>query len=124
MPSIFEFYGWLFEGILWIPIIAILLLVLVGAGYVAFYAVGFVFAVLGFGSPIFVPLFIYLASIYESLWFPWLAAISGIFGLIIWPVVIYTHFEDKSKKRIKPKKTSQKRSQAKRLSAKTSSFSA
>lgn len=104
MPNIFEIYDWLFEGILWIPVIAILLLVLVGVGYAIFYVlywpvcVGL--AVWALGSPIFVPLFIYYAGISESLWFPWLAAISAILGLITYPALIKFFFkkEDKAKK--------------------------
>ena len=113
MPDIFEIYGWLFTVILWIPVIAILLLVLspvlfgvglalYGVGYVAFYAVGFVLLVLALGAPILVPLFIYLASIYESLWFPWLSAIFGFFGLFNYSMFIWALFEvkkeDKAKK--------------------------
>ena len=74
MPNIFEIYGWLFEGILWIPVIAILLLVLspvlFGVGYALYWAVCVGLAVLALGSPIFVPLFIYYVGISESLWFP------------------------------------------------------
>ena len=106
MPDIFKIYEWLFEGILWIPVIAILLLVLspvlFGVGKVLFYAVGFVMWVLGGGAPIIVPLFIYYAGIYESPWFPRLAQISAILGLFIWPACIYSYFEckkeDKAKK--------------------------
>ena len=58
--------------------------------------VGYPLAVLAIGSPVLVPLFIYYAGISESLWFPWLAAISGFFGLFVYSVIIYTcFFEDK-----------------------------
>ena len=112
MLEIFEFYGWLFKailvglGFLILLILAIFIVVgagyaIYGVGYVAFYAVGCVLGFLGLGSPILVPLFIYLASIYESLWFPRLAAISAILGLFIWFALIYSHYlekEDKAKK--------------------------
>ena len=128
MPDIFEIYGWLFTVIAWIPIIAILLLVLVGVGYAIYgvgkgvgyalyFLLGLVIGVLGLGAPILVPLFIYLASIYESPWFPRLALISAILGLFIWFALIYSHYLEKEDK-------SKKTSQAKRLAPKTSSFSA
>ena len=112
MPDIFEIYGWLFTVILWIPVIAILGFILfgvvVGVGYVAFYAVGFVIAVLGWGgAPILVPLFIYLASIYESLWFPRLAAISGIFGLFTYSMFIWALFEVKKEDKAKKDESSE-----------------
>ena len=112
MPDIFEIYGWLFKailvglGFLILLILAIFIVVgagfaIYGVGYVAFYALCVGLGVLGLGSPILVPLFIYYAGISESLWFPWLAAISGFFGLVIYSAIIYTHYfekEDKAKK--------------------------
>ena len=56
MPDIFKIYEWLFEEILWIPVIAILLLVLVGVGYVLCFPLGLVIGVWG--------LFIWPACIY------------------------------------------------------------
>ena len=122
MLEIFEIYGWLFKAILVGLGFLILLIIVVGVVFVVGCAicgvlsnaeeifekgVGYPLAVLAFGSPILVPLFIYLASIYESLWFPWLAAISGIFGLFVYSVLIYTHFfEDKKKNKAKKDESS------------------
>ena len=127
MSDLLEFrdtiYRWIFEGILWIPVIAILGFILFGVFYaicgvlsnaeeifekVVGYPLGVLLGVLAIGSPVLVPLFIYYAGISESLWFPWLAAISGIFGLFVYSVIIYTYFfEDKKKNKAKKDESSE-----------------
>ena len=62
MPDIFEIYGWLFKGILWIPVIALLLFVLFWVLVVVGPFVGFVLllAVAGVGLALFYMELLYL----------------------------------------------------------------
>ncbi len=101
MPDIFEIYGWLFEGILWIPVIAILGFILfwvvVGVVAVLFLALrAAALAVVGvglalfYGTPLFAPVGIMYTDHFD--WAVLWLVLSWIWLIGWFPAIYFLHF--------------------------------